>query len=106
VLVGGRLEDAKVGTDGEALGRGGRGARWWRAGVRHRRKWHSPIGRRGAEEVGVRGWAEGWCGGARGWAERGWLGGRTRSIGWVRGGGAVHEHGARSGCARGQSVGP
>jgi hypothetical protein len=45
--------DAKVGIGGQALGGRGRGAHWWRGGVRHRRKRHSPVGRRRAEEVGV-----------------------------------------------------
>jgi hypothetical protein len=29
------------------------GAHWWRGGARHRRKRHSPAGRRRAEEVGA-----------------------------------------------------
>jgi hypothetical protein len=44
----------------EALGRGGRGAHWWRGGTRRRRKWHSPAGRRRADEVAW-GWSVGWA---------------------------------------------
>jgi hypothetical protein len=64
-----------VGAGGEVLGGGGRGDRRWWGGGRHRRKWHSSAGRRGAEEVGARGWSGGRCGGVRGPAARGRSGG-------------------------------
>jgi hypothetical protein len=79
----------------EALGGGGRGICWWWGGARRRRKRRSPAGRCEAEEVGAstKEVLEGGTGVRRWWGD-------VRCRRKRRG------SGARSGCARGRSIGP